>query len=79
MKEIIDKLYKENNLSDKELLTLLNNLDEDNKKYLFEKSYMTRLKFYGNTVFLRGLIEVSNYCKKDCMYCGIRNSNKNAK
>ncbi|MGL4687853.1 MAG: [FeFe] hydrogenase H-cluster radical SAM maturase HydE, partial [Fusobacteriaceae bacterium] len=45
----------------------------------FEKSYMTRLKFYGNTVFLRGLIEVSNYCKKDCMYCGIRNSNKNAK
>ncbi|MGL5122975.1 MAG: [FeFe] hydrogenase H-cluster radical SAM maturase HydE [Fusobacteriaceae bacterium] len=79
MREIIDKLYKENNLSDEELLTLLNNLDEDNKKYLFEKSYMTRAKFYGNTVFLRGLIEISNYCKKDCMYCGIRNSNKKSK
>ncbi|MGL6064180.1 MAG: [FeFe] hydrogenase H-cluster radical SAM maturase HydE [Fusobacteriaceae bacterium] len=79
MKRIIDKLYKENNLSNEELLTLLNNLNEENKKYLFEKSYMTRLKFYGDTVFLRGLIEVSNYCKKDCMYCGIRNSNRNAK
>lgn len=78
MKKIIDKLYNENNLSDKELLTLLNNLNEENKNYLFEKSYMTRMKSYGNTVFLRGLIEVSNFCKKDCMYCGIRNSNKNA-
>jgi len=37
------------------------------------------LKNYGNKVFLRGLIEFSNYCDKDCLYCGIRNSNGNVK
>ena len=36
------------------------------------------LKIYGNKIFIRGLIEISSYCKNDCLYCGIRRSNKNA-
>ena len=60
------------------MLFLLNNLDIDSKNYLFEKAYKTRLKTYGNTVFLRGLIEISSYCKANCMYCGLRVDNKNA-
>jgi biotin synthase len=37
-----------------------------------------RQKHYGNSVFIRGLIELSSYCKNDCYYCGLRASNKNA-
>ncbi len=33
-------------------------------------------KYYGNGVFIRGLIEITNYCKNDCYYCGIRKSNR---
>ena len=32
---------------------------------------------YGNKIYIRGLIEISNICKNDCLYCGIRASNKN--
>lgn len=76
--ELIDRLYENSSLEGKELLFLLDNLDEESKNYLFKKSYKVRVKNYGNTVFLRGLIEISNFCKRDCKYCGIRNSNKNA-
>lgn len=36
-----------------------------------------RKKYYGKDVYIRGLIEFSNYCRNDCYYCGIRTSNKN--
>lgn len=39
-----------------------------------EKAHET----YGNQVFIRGLIEFTNYCKNDCLYCGIRHSNTHA-
>ena len=73
---LIEKLYRENELNFEELLYLLNNLDESSKKNLFEKAYLTRKKYYGDTVFLRGLIEISNYCRCNCMYCGIRRDSK---
>jgi len=43
---------------------------------LFKAAYQIKLKHVGNTVWLRGLIELSNICTKDCYYCGIRKSNK---
>ncbi|MGL4402388.1 MAG: [FeFe] hydrogenase H-cluster radical SAM maturase HydE [Fusobacteriaceae bacterium] len=78
LKNLIDKLYNESYLHYEEMLFLLDNLDEDMKKYLFQKAYSRRDENYGNTVFLRGLIEISSYCKRDCNYCGIRQSNKEA-
>lgn len=78
VKNIIDKLYNENNASREELLFLLNNLTESDKEYLLEKSHETRMKSYGDTVYLRGIIEFTNICKKNCTYCGIRRENKNA-
>lgn len=45
--------------------------------YLAQKARAEKEKHYGNAVFIRGLIEVSNICKNDCYYCGIRRSNKN--
>ena len=77
-KNIIQKLYDTNNASREELLYLLENIDEESKKFLIEMAYKTRLKYFGNTVYVRGLIEISSFCKKDCLYCGLRRSNKNA-
>lgn len=76
--KIIDKLYKTNNATREELEFLLENLNDDSKKYLIEKSNLTRMRVYGDKVYLRGLIEFTNYCVRNCMYCGIRASNKNA-
>lgn len=77
MKELINKLIESNNLSEEELIYLIDNIESDDKKYLFGKASEIRDKHYGNKVFLRGLIEFTNYCKNDCYYCGIRCSNKN--
>ncbi|MDU1412414.1 MAG: [FeFe] hydrogenase H-cluster radical SAM maturase HydE [Clostridium sp.] len=77
--EIIDKLYKLNDCSDEELLFILSNITDVEKRYLFEKSNDVRQKWYKKDVYLRGLIELTNYCKNDCLYCGIRKSNKLAK
>ena len=76
MKKIIDRLYENNNLSGEELLYLLNNIDDENKEYLKAKANETRFKYYGDRVFMRGLIEFTNYCKNTCTYCGIRVFNK---
>ena len=78
IKNIIDKLYKEHNASREELIYLLDNITEKDQEYLFEKSNDIRLQNYGNKVYMRGLIEFTNYCKRDCMYCGIRKSNNKA-
>lgn len=77
MKNLIDKLEKENTLSKEEWITLLES--EIDTEYLFEKARKVQNENYGNEVYIRGLIEISNYCKNDCLYCGIRCSNKNVK
>lgn len=78
VREIIDKLYKTENATDEELLFILDNLSKEDEEYLFSKANDVRLKNYDNKVYMRGLIEFTNFCKKDCIYCGIRRSNKEA-
>lgn len=73
--DLIEKLYAESFLEEKELLFLIENLTEENKQHLFRKASEVRDKHYGKNVYLRGLIEISNYCRWDCKYCGIRRSN----
>lgn len=51
--------------------------DESMTDSLMKKADKIRKENYGNKVYIRGLIEVSNICKNDCYYCGIRKSNKN--
>lgn len=75
-KELIDKLSKYNIISYDEYLCLINNRDLCSE-YLFKKARNVRNKIYGNKIYIRGLIEFTNYCKNDCLYCGIRRSNKN--
>jgi len=78
LKLLIDKLFNNNLLSREEFLLLLGNMNEDDTQYLFEKSSQKKAEHYGNTVYMRGLIEFTNYCKQNCVYCGIRAENKNA-
>jgi len=77
MENIIRKLYEKNNIEYKELLYLLKNLDEYYKNRLFYYAKRTTLETYGNNVFLRGLLEFSNYCENNCLYCGLRMDNEN--
>lgn len=76
-KELIEKLEKKHSLSSEEYLYIIENRDEESAQFISEKADKIRKEIYGNTVFIRGLIEISNICKNDCYYCGIRKSNKN--
>lgn len=76
LKTLIDKLATEQDLTDDEFLTLLS-ADESIDEYLFQKAVAVRYEHYGNDIYIRGLIEFTNYCKNNCYYCGIRRSNKN--
>ncbi len=74
---LTDKLCKENRLSFEEYKFLIENREKC-VDYLFEKARSVRDSVYGKKIFIRGLIEFTNYCKNDCYYCGIRKSNLNA-
>ena len=78
MKNLIDKLYEKNALSPEEYKALIDNRNPDLAEYLFEKAREVRILNYGHDVYIRGLIEFTNYCKNDCYYCGIRKSNLKA-
>lgn len=78
MTDIVEKLYRTSDLSDDELTALIETNDKDAAELLRRYADETRQKSYGKKVFLRGLIEVSSFCKNDCIYCGIRRSNKDA-
>jgi biotin synthase len=72
VKDILDR----NNFLKEDIITLLSCVGED-RVLLFNKSAEIKKKFIGNKVWFRGLIEFSNICSKDCLYCGIRKGNKN--
>lgn len=78
MKQLIDKLYMTGSLTQEEYKFLIDNRNAEISEYLFEKAREVRIEHYGKGVYLRGLIEFTNYCKNDCYYCGIRKSNHNA-
>lgn len=75
--ELIRKAEKNHNLNKEELVSLLKDSSID--KELFSAADRVRKKYVGNEVHLRGIIEFSNICKRDCLYCGLRKSNKNIK
>ena len=72
----IDEILKKETFSKDELVILLQTNPDDRQK-IFEKAAETKEKYVGRRVYYRGLIEFSNICAKDCLYCGIRRSNKN--
>ncbi len=75
---LIDKLRVKRMLSRDEFRVLIEESDEEDAQHLFELARKTREKIYGKDVYVRGLIEFTNYCRNDCYYCGIRRGNENA-
>lgn len=75
---LLNKLETECSLSEDEYRYLLDNMNDDTRKVLFEKAVKVRKENYGDSVYVRGLIELTNYCKNNCYYCGIRAGNRKA-
>ncbi len=76
MSKLIEQLREKKNLTDGQLKELIETDVYD--KELFASAVDIREKAYGKDVYIRGLIEISSYCKNDCYYCGIRKSNDKA-
>ena len=76
MRNLAEKLAENHDLNDEEMLSLLSTAEYDTE--LFGRADGVRRKIYGGDVYIRGLIEFTNYCKNNCFYCGIRRDNKNA-
>ena len=74
---LIEKLNKTHALTRDEALQLIREGAEYKDK-LFALAQRAAQQSFGRNIFVRGLIEFTNYCKNDCYYCGIRRSNKNA-
>lgn len=73
---MIDSLRKNCGLTDEDLINILESDLYDND--LISKADIVRRSVYGTGIYIRGLIEFTNYCKNNCYYCGIRRDNKNA-
>ena len=76
---LLSSFEYDNNINKKQLTQEEEESIKDLKEYLRVKAREKADKIFGKYVFMRGLIEFTNYCKNDCIYCGIRKSNKNAK
>ena len=76
IKETADRLIKDHSLPPDGYEKLITGFDAELQEYLSENARAVRDAIYGKKVFVRGLIEISNKCRNDCLYCGIRRSNK---
>lgn len=76
--QLIHKLNTEEQLSEAEWAFLIAHYSKKDSDLLFSLARKKREFHYGKEIYIRGLIEFTNYCKNDCLYCGIRRSNGNA-
>ena len=75
MRELIRRLSESHSLSVDEYENLITGRDKESAEILRALSVSVRREIYGNAIYIRGLIEVSNICRNDCYYCGIRRGN----
>ena len=73
---LVDKLAADNTLPGNEMAELLRYRNMETTEYIFQKALETKQKYYGNNIFIRGTIEISNYCRNNCYYCGLRRDNR---
>lgn len=76
MTELTSRLLKDRSLSLEEYAALIRTFTDEDAVILAKEACRVRDEVYGNQVYVRGLIEISNFCRNDCFYCGIRRSNK---
>ena len=74
--DIVSRFLKERTLSGEEFVLLLQQSgDAAVRETLRREALALCRNYYGNQVYIRGLIEFTNYCKNNCYYCGIRRDN----
>ena len=76
--KVIDQLKNTHNATEEQLYQLIINTDTHIEEYLRQQAEAQAIAIFGKQIYLRGLIEFSNYCRNDCLYCGIRRSNSKA-
>lgn len=77
IKNIIEDLSVGKQISDRQWEHIIANWEKTDFEWLFGKARKIQKKYFGNKIYVRGLIELTNYCKNNCLYCGIRRDNKN--
>ncbi len=77
-KDLILKLSAEHSLSAEDYRFLMDARTPEDEAFAKELAVLLRKRIYGSAVFVRGLIEITNICKNNCYYCGIRAANTNA-
>ena len=75
---IIEQLKTTHTATREQLLYLLKNITDAEREVLREAAQQTAQAVFGNKIYIRGLVEISSICKRDCRYCGLRRSNPNA-
>src|SRR3989339_685714 len=75
----IQEIVEKENLTKEDIVTLLTVKTKEEQDVLLQKANAVKEQFVGKKVYLRGLIELSNICGKNCFYCGIRAENNNTK
>ena len=76
MEDLVGKLHRERRLGACEYRSLLLCEDPQTVGRLHERARQTAVERFGRDIYIRGLIEISNICRNDCLYCGIRKSNR---
>ncbi len=76
--QIMDTLETEHFLTKEQLEYLLTTDEPETLELLRARAEAVRKEHYGNAVYIRGLIEFTNYCRNNCYYCGIRRDNEKA-
>ena len=75
IRNLIDKLDRDRTLTWMQYVRLIEGRSDEAAALLRKKADAARRQVYGSQVYIRGLIEISNICKNDCLYCGIRRGN----
>ena len=75
LKTSIEKLISHKLLSKEEFVALLHANSPELRTILSKKAQKAKETYFGNKVYIRGLIEFTNHCKNNCFYCGIRCEN----
>lgn len=78
MKLYIEKLEREGILTEEEFVDLIANRSKEDEEYAALRARAIADSIYGKNIYIRGLIEFTNICKNNCLYCGIRKDNKKA-
>lgn len=77
IRNLIDKLHETHSLEMGEWEQLVADYTKEDLEYAADLARKIAVREFGKTIYFRGIIEFSNFCKCDCYYCGIRKSNKN--